>query len=376
MTQSRDLFDDTTMTFGEHLEVLRVHLIKAIIGLVIFVIFALFQGQMIVGIVRSPIDAALRAHGDKTIVVDDLATPEDSPEPFSLAWWKSWGGLDELPDAPPEEEPELEFQPLKTPDPLARTIQVQVLPSEVAGILHAYDPDNYPKPVVPEDEKTVPLRIADKSFAELETVVKRQNQAVTLNVQEAFLTYLKVAFIAGLIMASPWVMYQMWQFIAAGLYPQERKYVYIYLPLSTVLFLVGVVFCFYAVFPFVLSFLLGFNSMLDVQPQIRLSEWISFAVTLPLMFGVSFQLPLIMLFLERISIFDVTTYREKRRMAVLVIAFLSMMLTPADPMSMLLMMLPLVFLYEFGIILCSLGVKKSGFEDEPTDSPYSPGSAS
>ena len=77
-----------------------------------------------------------------------------------------------------------------------------------------------------------------------------------------------------------------------------------------------------------------------------------------------------------LSIFEVNAYREKRRMAVLVIAFLSMMLTPADPMSMLLMMIPLVLLYEFGIILCSLGAKKSGFEDEPTDSPYSPGSAS
>lgn len=376
MAQSKDLFDDSTMTFGEHLEVLRAHLIKAIIGLVICVIFTLFKGQTIVGIVRAPIDAALRANGDKSLVVDDLAAPEDGPETFSAEWWKVWAGMDDLPEETPEEEPDPEFKPLKSADPADRTIQVQVLPSELAGILHTFDPDNYPEPVAQKDEKTVPLRIADKSFAELESVVKRQNQAVTLNVQEAFLTYLKVAFIAGLILASPWVMFQIWQFVAAGLYQHERKYVYIYLPMSTVLFLVGVVFCFYAVFPFVLSFLLGFNTLLDVQPQIRLSEWISFAVTLPLMFGVSFQLPLVMLFLERISIFEVDAYREKRRMAVLVIAFLSMMLTPADPMSMLLMMLPLVFLYEFGIVLCSLGAKKSSFEDEPTDSPYSPGSAS
>jgi len=375
MTQSKDLFDDSTMTFGEHLEVLRVHLIKGIIGLVLCVIFTLFQGQAIVGIVRAPIDAALRAHGDKSIVVDDLASPDDGPETFSTEWWRQWAGLDELPEEP-EEEPEADFKSLKTSDALARTIQVQVLPSEIAGILHSYDPENYPEPQTPKDEKTVPLRIADKSFAELETVVKRQNQAVTLNVQEAFLTYLKVAFIAGLIIASPWVMFQIWQFVAAGLYPHERKYVYIYLPMSTVLFLVGVVFCFLAVFPFVLSFLLGFYSMLDVQPQIRLSEWISFAVTLPLMFGVSFQLPLVMLFLERISVFEVTVYRAKRRMAVLVIAFLSMMLTPADPMSMLLMMIPLVFLYEFGIVLCSLGAKKTSFDDEPTDSPYSTGTES
>ncbi|MFP6763367.1 MAG: twin-arginine translocase subunit TatC, partial [Planctomycetaceae bacterium] len=226
------------------------------------------------------------------------------------------------------------------------------------------------------DEKTVPLRIAADAFSELESVIVRQNQAVTLNVQEAFLTYLKVAFIAGLIMASPWVMYQIWQFVAAGLYPHERRYIYIYLPLSTILFLVGVVFCFFAVFPFVLNFLLGFNSLLDVQPQIRLSEWISFAVTLPLMFGLSFQLPLVMLFLERISVFDTAGYREKRKLAILVIAFLSMMLTPADPMSMLLMMFPLTLLYEFGIILTLTGKKNSGFDDEPADSPYSSGASS
>ena len=137
MTQSKDLFDDSTMTFGEHLEVLRVHLIKGILGLVICVIFTLFQGQTIVAIVRAPIDAALRAHSDKSmVVVDDLASPDDGPETFSTEWWKQWAGLDELPEEAAEEEPELEFKPLKTPDPLARTIEVQVLPSEIAGILH------------------------------------------------------------------------------------------------------------------------------------------------------------------------------------------------------------------------------------------------
>ena len=178
------------------------------------------------------------------------------------------------------------------------------------------------------------------------------------------MTYLKVAFVAGLLLASPWVFYQAWLFVATGLYPHERKYIYVYLPLSTVLFVGGAVFCFYAVFPFVLHFLLGFNEWLGVQPQIRLSEWISFAIMLPLMFGLAFQLPLVMLFLERISIFDAPTYREKRRMAVLVIAVLSMFLTPADPMSMLLMMFPLVILYEFGIMLCSYSPAKSPFEAE------------
>ena len=98
MAQSKDLFDDSTMTFGEHLEVLRGHLIKAIIGLVICVIFTLFEGQTIVGIVRSPIDAALRTHGNKSIVVDDLATPDDGPEtlPRSAASVAHNSGCDRL----------------------------------------------------------------------------------------------------------------------------------------------------------------------------------------------------------------------------------------------------------------------------------------
>ena len=93
---------------------------------------------------------------------------------------------------------------------------------------------------------------------------------------------------------------------------------------------------------------------MGIHPQIRLSEWINFAIMLPLMFGLSFQLPLVMLFLERIDIFDVSDYREKRRLSILVIAIISMMMTPADPMSMLLMMIPLLALYELGVILCDM----------------------
>ncbi len=224
---------------------------------------------------------------------------------------------------------------------------------------HCYEPSDELK------EKTIKLRLSSNSFAELRERVERIDKPITLNVQEAFLTYLKVSFVAGFVISSPWVFFQIWRFVAAGLYPHEQRYVYIYLPISIVLFLGGVVFCFYLVFPFVLKFLLGFNTLLGVTPQIRLSEWISFAIMLPLMFGISFQLPMVMLFLERISIFDVRAYREKRRLAILVIAVLSMMLTPADPMSMILMMAPLVVLYELGIIMCGFSpTSNSPFEAE------------
>lgn len=244
------------------------------------------------------------------------------------------------------------------------TIPVRIRASQLLRSLHQIDPETYPVPSEEFEDRLITMPMSAPEFAEFKTTAENARKPVTLNVQEAFLTYLKVAFVSGLVLASPWVFYQLWLFVAAGLYPHERKYVYIYLPMSSVLFVGGAVFCFFAVFPFVLQFLLGFNEWMGVQPQIRLSEWISFAIMLPLMFGLAFQLPLVMLFLERISVFDAAGYREKRRMAILVIAILSMFLTPADPMSMLLMMFPLIILYEFGIMLCSYSPAKSPFETE------------
>jgi sec-independent protein translocase protein TatC len=210
----------------------------------------------------------------------------------------------------------------------------------------------------------VHLNLSAPEFRQFKQTIERVHQVVSLNVQEPFMIYLKVSMISGLVLASPWVFYQLWMFVAAGLFPHERKYVYLYGTISGVLFLVGVVFCFYLVFPFVLRFLLGFNRMIGVHPQIRLSEWISFAVTLPLLFGVSFQLPLVMLFLERLGILEEETYREKRRMSILIISIISMVLTPADPVSMLMMMFPLLFLYELGIVLCRMSPPRSPFETE------------
>ena len=242
-------------------------------------------------------------------------------------------------------------------------VVVYLRASRLAELLHRSLPAFYPEPPAQLDERRVPLLLSASEFAVFRETSDRVSKPITLNVQEAFMTYLKVAIISGIVLASPWIFWQMWQFVAAGLYPHEQKYIYIYLPFSLSLFLGGILFCFFLVFPFVLQFLLGFNTWLEVTPQIRLSEWISFAVMMPLLFGVSFQLPLVMLFLERISIFDANDYSQKRRMAVLIISILSMMLTPADPASMILMMIPLVFLYELGILLCRWTAKRSPFAE-------------
>lgn len=174
----------------------------------------------------------------------------------------------------------------------------------------------------------------------------------TLSVTEAFIVYIKAALLFGFVLASPLVFYFVWEFVASGLYKHERRYIYIFLPFSLGLFLLGASIAFFFVFQFVLSFLFEFNAIINAQPNIRMSEWLGFALLLPVGFGLAFQLPLVMLFLNRVGIIPAEAYWQYWRPAIMVIAVLSMVLTPADPGSMLIMFGSLTPLYYLGIKLC------------------------
>jgi sec-independent protein translocase protein TatC len=174
----------------------------------------------------------------------------------------------------------------------------------------------------------------------------------SLSAHEPFMIYVKAAVITGAILASPWIFLQIWAFVAAGLYPHEKNYVYFFLPVSLGLFFAGAALAFFFVFDPVLDFLFTFNRMMNIDPDPRISEWMSFVLFLPLGFGISFQLPLVMMIVERIGVVSVNAYIEKWRLAVLGIFVLSMFLTPADPISMMLMAIPLTILYFGGVALC------------------------
>src|SRR5205823_997333 len=173
-----------------------------------------------------------------------------------------------------------------------------------------------------------------------------------LNAQEAFMIWMKAALMTGLIMASPYVFFQVWQFIAAGLYPHEKHYVFLYLPISIALFFGGASLAFVFVFDPVLNFLFTFNQGMNADFDPRIGEWLSFVLILPLGFGISFQLPLVMLFLNRIGLVSHDLYVQQWRVAILTIFIIAMVLTPADPISMLLMAAPLCVLYLLGILMC------------------------
>ncbi len=357
MVRKRDLFDDTTMTFGEHLEVLRVHVWKSLIGIVIGVVVSMFIGDKIIGILKAPIDKALR-----DAKVQDVK--DDLKEVSLMDYFKSLFD----PDKPAETQ---DSDPSVTePDRFSDTVTVQVQIEDLVKAVRRVAPDLIANDVESagdappsnienndENSKLAPhilLPIRSPEFAMFKRAAGRSDTLTTLRVEEAFMSYLKIALVAGLMLASPWVFYQIWEFVAAGLYHHERKYVHIYLPMSIGLFVSGALFCFYFVFPLVLSFLIGFSRWMDIVVYPRLTDYINLALMLPLMFGISFQLPLVMLFLERIGVVTTQTYTENWRMAILVMSVVSMLLTPSDPGSMLLMLLPLIVLYVGGIQLCRM----------------------
>ena len=174
----------------------------------------------------------------------------------------------------------------------------------------------------------------------------------SLTPTEVFMIWIKAGLITGFFIASPWIFYQIWTFVASGLYRHERNYIYFYLPFSLFLFVAGAALAFFFVFEHVLRFLFQFNASMGIDPQPRIGYWLSFVMMLPLGFGLAFQLPLVMLFLNRVGIISVKLYLEKWRVAVFVIFLLSMILTPADPISMITLAIPLTILYFGGVLLC------------------------
>lgn len=387
----RDLFDDSTMSFGEHLEELRQRLINALVGVAIGAVVGFLIGGWVIAQIKAPLVATLNRYEYRTLAEAAGSLSEEG----GWAWVKKWTGMsffDDVP-APGIDEDELEGMQ-KDPGGLDEspsvkdTLRVAVDRAELRRLLHASDPDAFPRPgpgagddepeaaEEPGDESVEPppadgeppmmVTLRHPLFAEIRQDLRSRSRPVTLEVTEGFFTYLKVSLVTGVVLASPWIFYQAWLFVAAGLYPHERKYVYKFGPLSFGLFAVGAVFAWFAVIPFALDFFIGFSNSLGFETPIQIGPWITFAVTLPLIFGLAFQMPLLMLLLERIGVFEVADFREKRRMAIFVICIASALLTPSDPITLILMAVPLSLLYELGIFLCLASPQRSQFADVPT----------
>ena len=272
MPAEKDLFTEeqhmVTMSFGDHLEELRVRLILGLLGLVVGVIITfippVFLGRQVMLKMEQP-----AAHALKRFYEDDAQRRAEAAKK-------------ERAQAPP--------------------VEIEIPADQLIAQLKEFAPGaGFPDPSTVEGKS---FKLSSTAYLEGEirsSIMSgpTRSAVVTLAPLEGITILLMVCTITGLVITSPWVFYQVWAFIAAGLYRHERHYVLKFLPVSLGLFLAGVFLCFFAVLPVTLGFLLEINVWLYIEPTLRLSEWMSFASILPLVFGLCFQTPLVMLFLEQ-----------------------------------------------------------------------------
>jgi len=174
---------------------------------------------------------------------------------------------------------------------------------------------------------------------------------VTLGPADAFIAYMKISLIAGLILSSPWVFYQLWMFVAAGLYPKEKRYVHMAVPFSVVLFVTGALFFLFVVAPISLRFFLKFGDIIGVDPNWTLQKYVSFITMLMLVFGIGFQTPIAIFILNRTGLVSIRALRRSRKYILLAMFILAAMATPPDVISQVTLALPLYCLFELGILL-------------------------
>ena len=177
---------------------------------------------------------------------------------------------------------------------------------------------------------------------------------------DKFMAHLKISVFSGIIGSAPVWLYQIWSFIAPGLYQKEKKYALSFIFSGTFLFLGGAAFCYYLVLPAAFQFLFNFGGDID-KPMITITEYLEFVVQMSLMFGISFELPLILVMLGVTGIVSAEFLRKKRRLLWMVLAIVSAVLTPTpDALSMFMLLIPMILLFEIAIFLVARVEKKSG----------------
>jgi sec-independent protein translocase protein TatC len=357
-----DIFAETRMSFGDHIEELRKHLLRAIYGLLI-VLFGGFildtigeqlgnpnigVGRPMLRVIVDPVESQVRdfyaVRNEKALekireAEEDEATPEEIQA--ILAKLKENGGS--TLSLTSEERRKLRAAPQEMP------IRIPTEAFEKTYGLKPKDPNQK------EIEVTIQVYPSRLNYLNNrgEALLENKQYLTTLSVQEAFVVYFKVSLLCGVVLASPWIAYQIWAFVAAGLYPHERAYVYRFLTPSIVLFLAGVFLCQFVVLPGAVNALIAFNNWIELDPDLRLNEWLGFALLLPVVFGISFQTPLVMFFLNRIGMFGWEDYWAKWRHATIILAFFAAVITPTpDAVTMMYLFVPMFGLYLLGVGVC------------------------
>jgi len=313
---------DCTMSLGDHLEELRARLILAVLGLLVGMIVSLIFGTKILKFIETPYDMAMRGR------IKATDAPRIQKEMLSFVGTY----FDTL------------TQRLAT-DPNAAALKLD--PGQIEVLRNA-------------STQAVQKWVEETYGATAGGPLPFERQLRSLGPAEAFIAYMKVSLISGLILTAPWVFYQIWAFVAAGLYPIERRYVYRAVPFSAALFIIGALFFLFVIARYTLVFFLSFGDAVSVASDWTLQKYVSFVTILMLVFGIAFQTPIAVFILVRTGLVRIATLRRNRAYVILGLAFLSAVATPSpEPISMLALLIPLYALYELGIGLSVFAEKKA-----------------
>jgi len=200
----------------------------------------------------------------------------------------------------------------------------------------------------------------------LANVLPEQSYMIFTSLPEAFFTYLKVSFLASILLTSPYILFQIWRFISPGLYSKEKRHAVPFVIFSTIFFIGGALFAYFLVFPLGFKFFVAFGTD-TIKPMISIREYLSFSMKLLIAFGVIFELPIFMFFLGRIGLVQSNTLITKRKFAILLVFVIAALFTPPDVVTQCLMAVPLIMLYEISIWVVKLGEKKPAPAEEESE---------
>ncbi len=195
-----------------------------------------------------------------------------------------------------------------------------------------------------------------------------QRRLIFTALQETFLTYLKVSFFTAFFITSPFILIQIWKFIAPGLYKHEKSALMPYLFVTPILFLLGGMLVYYLIMPLAIKFFLSFESSgmitnLPIQLEAKVNEYLSLIMKLIFAFGLSFQLPVVLSLLARIGLIDSEYLKKRRKYVVIIIFAAAAILTPPDPITQVGLAIPLLILYELSIFSVKLIEKNNKEKD-------------
>jgi sec-independent protein translocase protein TatC len=318
---------DVEMTFTEHLVELRRRIILALLGLAVSsVLCGIFWKELTITLVR-PYKVAYDRMA-AVIAADDAATkpPEGAKKGEPTAF------------------------PTGTDTALATAInrletRLESIEKRLDVVSPTVGPDNKP---VAYSGKLPPPRLI-------------QGQPIT-----GYMMIMYLCVICGIIVASPWILYQIWAFVGVGLHAHERKYIHIYGPFSFFMFILGGAMFYFLFLPRFLQFLMGVVTEVVVDgvplidPSFFLNDYFKFVAVMTLISGLVFELPLVVMFLARTGIIPLETLARQQRLVILIMIIVSALITPTvDPFSMMAMAVPMILLYELGLLLAWVSQRRA-----------------